>query len=59
MGKRDTVYDVIRDIKRYGLGYIKSKTTRDQIAAIDKDISITWDKEDQLYIARYNPISRR
>jgi hypothetical protein len=59
MGKRDTVYDVIRDIKRYGLGYIKSKATRDQIAAIDKDISITWDKEDQLYIARYNPISRR
>jgi hypothetical protein len=59
MAKDPSVWSIIGDIKRNGYFYIKSRQLKKSIEAATQDITFEWDKEDQLYIARYEPISGR
>jgi hypothetical protein len=53
--RRDAdAYSIAGAIKQHGIFYIKNRQTIEEIKKIDSNISFTWDKEDQLYIARYD-----
>lgn len=56
MARKKDVRSLISDIKRHGRFYIKSRETKAAIESTTKDITFTWDKEDQLYIAEYKPL---
>ena len=52
--RRKFLNDLINDIKRNGVCYLKSEVVVKEIKSLDKNVHVIYNKEERTYIARYS-----
>lgn len=48
------LHGLLRDVKRNGIGYVKSAVVAKQVKAYDPKVNVKYVEEDRTYILTYN-----